>query len=119
MPSSTITIASTNTALKRRTDASTHWSVRDLEEEIGISKSTVQRYLKLFGVQPHGSKSFKLSRDPFFIEKLREVVGLYLNPPNNALVLCVDEKSQILIATAESILDKLARLSKVISGTPH
>jgi putative transposase len=84
-----------NTALARRPKAATHWSVRTLGEETGISKSTVQRYLSLFGVQPHRSKSFKLSTDPFFIEKVREVVGLYLNPPDNALVLCVDEKSQV------------------------
>jgi putative transposase len=83
-----------NTALARRPQAATHWSVRDLAGETGISKSTVQRYLALFGVQPHRSRSFKLSTDPFFIEKLRDVVGLYLNPPDNALVLCVDEKSQ-------------------------
>jgi transposase len=84
-----------NTALARRPQAATHWSVRDLASETGISKSTVQRYLALFGVQPHRSRSFKLSTDPFFIEKLRDVVGLYLNPPHNALVLCVDEKSQV------------------------
>jgi putative transposase len=84
-----------NTALARRPKAATHWSVRTLAEDTGISKSTVQRYLALFGVQPHRSKSFKLSSDPFFIEKVREVVGLYLNPPDNALVLCVDEKSQV------------------------
>jgi len=84
-----------STALARRPKAATHWSVRTLGEETGISKSSVQRYLALFGVQPHRSRSFKLSNDPFFIEKLREVVGLYLNPPDNALVLCVDEKSQV------------------------
>lgn len=84
-----------NTALARRPQSATHWSVRDLADESGISKSTVQRYLALFGVQPHRSKSFKLSTDPFFIEKVRDVVGLYLNPPDNALVLCVDEKSQV------------------------
>ena len=69
----------------------THRTVRDFAEETGISKSTVQRYLKLFGVQPHRSKSFKLSTDLFLIEKLREV-GLYLNPPDHALVLCVDSQ---------------------------
>jgi transposase len=84
-----------NTALLRRPKTATHWTVRDLAQETGVSKSTVQRYLKLFGVQPHRTRSFKLSTDPFFIEKLREVVGLYLNPPDNALVLCVDEKSQV------------------------
>ena len=84
-----------NAALTRRPKEATHWSVRELGDETGISKSTVQRYLALFGVQPHRSKSFKLSTDPFFIEKLRDVVGLYLNPPDKALVLCVDEKSQV------------------------
>ena len=84
-----------NTVLSRRPQSATHWSVRELADETGISKSTVQRYLSLFGVQPHRSKSFKLSTDPFFIEKVRDVVGLYLNPPDNALVLCVDEKSQV------------------------
>ena len=76
-------------------DGATHWSVRALEAHTTISKSSVQRYLKLFAVQPHRTESFKLSTDPFFIEKLRDVVGLYLNPPENALVVCVDEKSQV------------------------
>lgn len=73
----------------------THWSVRSVAKETGIPKSTVARYFALFGLQPHRSKSFKLSTDPFFVEKVRDIVGLYLNPPHNALVLCVDEKSQI------------------------
>lgn len=81
--------------LHTKPNGSTHWSVRTLAGEIGISKSTVQRYFQMFGLQPHRTKSFKLSTDPFFIEKLRDVVGLYLNPPENALVLCVDEKSQV------------------------
>ena len=84
-----------NTVLQRRPKAATHWSVRSLAAETGVSKSSVQRYLALFGVQPHRSKSFKLSTDPFFIEKVRDIVGLYLNPPDKALVLCVDEKSQV------------------------
>lgn len=84
-----------NTVLQQQPPASTHWSVRGLEDKTGISKSSVQRYLSLFGVKPHRSRSFKLSNDPFFIEKVRDIVGLYLNPPHNALVLCVDEKSQI------------------------
>ena len=75
-------------------DGSTHWSVRSVGAETGISKSSVQRYFRLFGLQPHRSESFKLSNDPFFVEKLRDVVGLYLNPPDQALVICVDEKSQ-------------------------
>src|SRR6266480_2535449 len=75
-------------------DGSTHWSVRSIGDETGISPTSVHRYFKLFGLQPHRTKSFQLSTDPFFIEKLRDVVGLYLNPPENALVLGVDEKSQ-------------------------
>ena len=75
-------------------DGATHWSVRSVAAETGISKSSVARYFQLFGLQPHRSESFKLSTDPFFIEKLRDVVGLYLSPPDNALVICVDEKSQ-------------------------
>ena len=78
----------------RPRSGATQWSVRDLQAQTGISKSSVQRYLSLFGVQPHRSESFKLSTDPFFVDKLRDVVGLYLNPPDNALVVCVDEKSQ-------------------------
>src|SRR5664279_1313956 len=73
---------------------STHWSVRCVAAETGISKSSVQRYFQLFGLQPHRTEGFKLSNDPFFVEKLRDVVGLYLSPPDNALVICVDEKSQ-------------------------
>jgi len=75
-------------------DGSTHWSVRTIAAETAISATSVHRYFKLLGLQPHRSESFKLSTDPFFIEKLRDVVGLYLSPPENALVLCVDEKSQ-------------------------
>src|SRR5271167_1466087 len=84
-----------NRVLRSRPQKATHWSVRSVAEETGISKSTVARYFTLFGLQPHRSKSFKLSTDPFFVEKVRDVVGLYLNPPDKALVLCVDEKSQV------------------------
>lgn len=73
----------------------THWTVREVAARTGISKSTVQRYFALFGVQPHRTRTFKLSPDPFFVEKVRDIIGLYLNPPDHALVLCVDEKSQI------------------------
>jgi putative transposase len=75
--------------------AATHWSVRSVAAHTGISKSTVARYFARFGRQPHRSKSFKLSSDPFFVEKVRDIVGLYLHPPDHALVLCVDEKSQV------------------------
>src|SRR6202163_2922878 len=81
--------------LHSRPAVATHWSVRSVAAHTGISKSTVARYFALFGLQPHRSKSFKLSTDPFFVEKVRDVAGLYLNPPARALVLCVDEKSQI------------------------
>jgi putative transposase len=84
-----------NTALQTRPPAGTHWSVRTMAEHTGISKSTVQRWFNLFGIQPHRQRHFKLSNDPFFVEKVRDIVGLYLNPPDHAVVLCVDEKSQI------------------------
>ena len=66
-----------------------------MAEHSGVSKSTVQRWFTMFGLQPHRQRYFKLSNDPFFIEKVRDIVGLYLNPPEHAVVLCVDEKSQI------------------------
>ena len=84
-----------NRALQGPPDAATHWSTRTLGQAEGLSKSTVQRWLALFGVKPHLAQTFKLSADPFFIEKVRDIVGLYLNPPDHAIVLCVDEKSQI------------------------
>jgi putative transposase len=83
-----------NTTLQSKPEGETHWSCRGMAEESGLSKSTVQRVWAAFGLQPHRQESFKLSTDPFFIEKLRDIVGLYLNPPENAVVLCVDEKSQ-------------------------
>jgi len=75
-------------------NGSTHWSVRSVAAQTGISKSSVARYFQLFGLQPHRTEGFKLSNDPFFVEKLRDVVGLYLSPPHNAVLICVDEKSQ-------------------------
>jgi putative transposase len=81
--------------LKTRPKDGTHWSCRSIAEETKLSKSTVHRVWKAFGLQPHRQKHFKLSTDPFFVEKVRDIVGLYLNPPDKALVLCVDEKSQI------------------------
>jgi transposase len=73
----------------------THWSTRTLAEATGMSRSTVHRIWRAFGLQPHRVESFKLSRDPAFTPKVRDIVGLYLNPPDRAIVLCVDEKSQI------------------------
>jgi len=75
--------------------AATHWSSRDMATTCGLSQSTVSRIWRAFGLQPHRTETFKLSQDPLFIEKVRDVVGLYLNPPDKALVLCVDEKAQI------------------------
>lgn len=73
----------------------THWSTRSLAQQCGLSRSTVSRIWRAFALQPHRSETCKLSKDPLFIEKVRDMVGLYLNPPDRALVLCVDEKSQI------------------------
>ncbi len=73
----------------------THWSTRTMAKAQGISKATVQRIWAAHGLQPHRTKRFKLSKDPRFTEKLTDVIGLYLNPPDKAAVLCVDEKSQI------------------------
>ena len=84
-----------NAALQTRPAQQTQWSVRAMEEHTGVSKSTVQRWFDLFGVQPHRQRTFRLSNDPFFVEKVRDIVGLYLDPPDKALVLCVDEKTQI------------------------
>jgi transposase len=73
----------------------THWSTRSLAAKAGMSQSAVSRIWRAFGLQPHLSETFKLSKDPLFIEKVRDIVGLYLCPPDRAFVLCVDEKSQI------------------------
>src|SRR5881296_4492912 len=72
-----------------------HWSTRAMATRCGLSQSTISRIWRAFGLQPHRTETFKLSRDPLFIDKVRDIVGLYLNPPEHALVLCVDEKSQI------------------------
>ncbi len=76
------------------TDA-THWSTRSMARRSGLSHSTINRIWRAFGLQPHRTETFKLSSDPLFIEKVRDIVGLYINPPDRALVLCVDEKTQI------------------------
>jgi len=81
--------------LKTQPKSGTHWSVRLMAEETGISATTVHRIWSAFGLQPHRQEHFKLSTDPFFVEKVRDICGLYLNPPDHAMVLCVDEKSQI------------------------
>jgi transposase len=73
----------------------THWSTRSMARRSGLSRSTISRVWRAFALQPHRTETFKLSTDPLFVEKVRDIVGLYLNPPDRALVMCVDEKSQI------------------------
>src|SRR2546426_5151939 len=73
----------------------THWSTRSMAEASGLSHSSVHRIWRAFVLAPHRTETFKLSKDPLFIDKVRDIVGLYLNPPDKALVLCVDEKTQI------------------------
>lgn len=80
--------------LETKPEGSTHWSCRTMAEASGISASTINRIWRLFEIKPHQQKKFKLSTDPYFVDKVVDVCGLYLNPPDNALVLCVDEKSQ-------------------------
>src|SRR6202790_2928844 len=75
--------------------AATHWSTRSLAQQVGLSQSAIVRIWHSFGLQPHRSETFKLSTDPFLVEKVRDIVGLYLNPPEHAIVLSVDEKSQV------------------------
>ena len=81
--------------LESRPPTATHWSTRSIGAAQGISTSSVGRIWRAFGLQPHRVETFKLSTDPLFVDKVRDIVGLYLNPPDRALVLCVDEKSQI------------------------
>ena len=83
------------TTLETMPVAATHWSTRSMAKASGLSIATVHRIWRAFSLQPHRSETFKLSADPLFVDKVRDIVGLYLNPPDRALVLCVDEKSQI------------------------
>jgi transposase len=91
----------------------THWSTRSMAAEVGLNQTAVHRIWKAFGLQPHRSETWKLSRDPQFIEKVRDVVGLYLNPPERAVVLCVDEKLQI------QALDRTTPVLPILPGTPE
>ena len=81
--------------LESRPDDATHWSTRSMAAKTGFSRASIHRIWRAFALAPQRSETFKLSRDPLFIDKVRDIVGLYLNPPERALVLCVDEKSQI------------------------
>jgi transposase len=90
----------------------THWSTRSMAAEMGLTQSAVSRIWRAFGLQPHRQDSWKLSKDPLFVDKVKDVVGLYLNPPERAVVLCVDEKSQI------QALDRTAPIFPMMPGTP-
>jgi len=91
----------------------THWSTRSMAQEVGLSQTAVSRIWRAFGLQPHRQQTWKLSKDPLFVDKVRDVVGLYLNPPERAVVLCVDEKSQI------QALDRTAPILPMRPGIPE
>ena len=99
--------------LESQPQNATHWSSREMAKVSGVSTSSVQRIWRAFGLQPHRVETFKLSKDPLFVEKVRDVVGLYLNPPQRALVLCVDEKAQI------QALDRSSPILPLMPGTPE
>lgn len=99
--------------LHTRPADATHWSTRSMADSGGVSRETVRRIWRAFGLQPHRSETFKLSTDPLFVEKVRDICGLYLNPPDKALVLCVDEKSQI------QALDRTQPLLPMRLGQPE
>jgi transposase len=91
----------------------THWSTRSMAQATGLSQSSISRIWRAFGLQPHRAESFRLSTDPLFMEKVRDVVGLYLDPPEHAVVLCVDEKSQI------QALARFQPVLPMLPGTPE
>lgn len=91
----------------------THWSTRSMAASTGMSQSAISRIWRAFGLQPHRAETFKLSKDPLFVDKVRDVVGLYLDPPERALVLCVDEKSQI------QALDRSQPVLPMMPGVPE
>jgi transposase len=99
--------------LERTPKGATHWSTRSLAAELGLSQSAVLRIWRAFGLQPHRQDIWKLSKDPQFVAKVRDVVGLYLDPPEAAVVLCVDEKSQI------QALDRTAPILPMLPGVPE
>jgi hypothetical protein len=94
--------------------AATHWSLRDMANVSGLSRMTVSRIWRAFGLQPHRTETFKLSNDPLLIEKVRDIVGLYLSPPDHAIVLCVDEKAQIVRAPCYRYVTQRARLGELV-----
>ena len=100
------------TTLESTPGDATHWSTRSMAEHLGLSQSMVSRVWRAFGLAPHKQDSWKLSKDPLFVEKVRDVVGLYLDPPERAVVLCVDEKTQI------QALNRTAPVFPMLPGTP-
>ena len=103
----------TKTLEDKPDNADTHWSTRSMAAATGMSQSAISRIWRAFGVKPHLVETWKLSTDPQFIEKVRDIVGLYLDPPDDALVLAVDEKSQI------QALDRTAPIAPVMPTTPQ
>lgn len=99
--------------LRTTPDDATHWSIRSMAAATGFSHTTIRRMWNAFGLQPHRSQTFKLSSDPLFVDKVRDIVGLYLSPPNRALVLSVDEKSQI------QALDREQPVLPMMPGIPE
>ena len=99
--------------LETRPQGATHWSLRTMAKAVGHSPSTIHRIWQAFGLQPHRTETFKLSSDPLFVEKVRDIVGLYLSPPERAVVLCVDEKSQV------QALDRTQPLLPMRPGQPE
>ncbi|MCA1694648.1 MAG: IS630 family transposase [Actinobacteria bacterium] len=93
-------------------DGGTHWSTRQMAAAVGLNQTAISRIWRAFSLQPHRVEHFKLSKDPLFVEKVRDIVGLYLDPPERAVVLCVDEKSQI------QALDRSAPTLPMLPGTP-
>ena len=98
--------------LEERPKDATHWSTRSMANAIGMSQTSISRIWRAFGLQPHREETFKLSTDPQFIEKVRDVVGVYLNPPEAAVVFCVDEKSQI------QAINRTQPAFPILPGTP-
>jgi len=99
--------------LESKPQGATHWSTRTMAHETGMTQTAVSRIWRAFGLQPHRQETFKLSSDPMFVEKVRDIVGLYLAPPLKAMVLCVDEKSQI------QALDRTQPILPLAPGIPE
>src|SRR6266545_6514570 len=99
--------------LEEQPSDATHWSTRSMAAASGMSQTAVSRIWRAFGLRPHQTEAFKLSPDPQFVDKVRDIVGLYLNPPEAAVVLCVDEKSQI------QALDRSAPVLPLMPGVPE